>query len=110
MANHQGNGAQYPSLSTPSLLGGKAFGALKKQQEDDLDVVNQVRESKAVNKQMLHTHTHTQSFLTSGDYQDEDDEAETPLAERLEKYKSKQETLQEHFHTYNLHCRTIHGV
>ena len=36
-------------------------------------------------------HTHTQSFLTSGDYQDEDDEAETPLAERLEKYKSKQE-------------------
>ena len=56
MANHQGKGAQYPSLSTPSLLGGKAFGALKKQQEDDLDVVNQVRESKAVNKQMLHTH------------------------------------------------------
>ncbi|XP_003387413.1 PREDICTED: allograft inflammatory factor 1-like [Amphimedon queenslandica] len=54
MANHQG---------------GKAFGALKRQQEEDLDAVNQ-------------------SFITSRNY-DDDEDTESPLAERLDKYKKQ---------------------
>jgi allograft inflammatory factor 1 len=47
--------------------GGKAFGQLKHKQSDDLDAINQ-------------------SFMSSGNYDDDEDE-ESPLAERLEKYK-----------------------
>ncbi|XP_020916259.1 allograft inflammatory factor 1 [Exaiptasia diaphana] len=48
--------------------GGKKFGALKKQQDQDLDEINK-------------------SFISSGDYDDEEDYPD--LSERLEGYKNQ---------------------